>query len=277
MNGAAETPRRFSYFHALFLSFSSKELYRDVGRNWSGIGFAYLLFLLAVSWVPLVAKVHLGFQQFLRDSAPKLTAQLPAIHISNGQMQTDPPGRHEIKDPETGKVFCIIDAGIKGVPDELPEDGIVLTRTKLIVRQAGQQQTRIQDLTNVKEFSMTRDDAARWLRVFGQWLAVVFYPFALLFSFLYRIVQALVYAAIGTLFAQTAGVSLEYGVLLRLAAVAVTPAVLVDTLRDLAGVPIPYWWLLCFVIAMFYLHFAVRAMAEAPPSAESTPSPPPIA
>jgi hypothetical protein len=277
MNGAAESSRRFSFFQALFLSFSSKELYRDVGRNWSGIGFAYLLFLLAVSWVPLVVKVHLGFQQFLRDSAPKLTAQLPAIHITNGQMQTDPPGRHEIKDPETGKVFCVIDAGIEGIPDELPQEGIVLTRTKLIVRQTGQQQTRIQDLTNVKEFSMTRDDAARWLRVFGQWMAMVFYPFALLFSFLYRIVQALVYAAIGTLFAQVAGVSLEYGVLLRLATVAVTPAVLVDTLRDLAGVPIPYWWLLCFVIAMFYLHFAVRAMAEAPPSAESTPAPPPIA
>jgi hypothetical protein len=190
-------------------------------------------------------------------------------------VQTDPPGRHEIKDPETGKLIGVIDAGIEAIPDEMPQEGFVLTRTKFILRQAGRQQTRIHDLTNIREFSMTRDDAARWLYLFGQWMAVVFYPFALLFSFLYRIVQALLYAAIGTLFAQGAGVKLDYGTLLRLATVAVTPAVLVDTLRDLANAPIPYWWLLCFVIAMFYLHFAVRAMAEAPPAAEA-PAPPPI-
>jgi hypothetical protein len=127
-------------------------------------------------------------------------------------------------------------------------------------------------LAEVKNFSMTRDDAARWLAAFAQWAAPAFYPFAVLFSFLYRIVQALVYAAIGTAFAQSARAKLGYGTLLRLAAVAVTPAVLADVVRDLLRVPIPLWGLLCFLIAMFYLHLGVKAVAEATPGTVPPPA-----
>lgn len=276
MNDAApDSPRRFSVFHALYLSFHSKEFYQDVGRNWTGIGFAYLFFLLAVAWVPPMLQLHLGVQKWVRDYGPRLVVQLPRIQITNGQVQTDPPGRHEIKDPESGKTFFIIDPGIESIAlDEFGNDIAILTRNKLVVKQSDQSQTRIQDLAGIKNFLMTRDDASRWMRICAQWFAAVFYPFALLFSFLYRILQALFYAAIGLAFAQAAKATLNYATLLRLAAVAVTPAVLVDTLHDFVHIQIPLWWLICFLIAMFYLHLAVSAAAEAQaaPSAGAPPT-----
>ena len=274
MNEAAPTQaRRFSFFHGLSLSFFSKEFYVDVGRAWPGIGFAYLLFLLAVAWIPLVLRVHVGFQRFLETDAPKIVAQLPNIHIAKGQVQVDPPGRYEIKDPGTGKLMILIDPSIEGVPEQIPDDAIILTRSRLIVRERSGQ-TRIQDLANVQSFSMTREDAARWMQLAGRWLAVVLYPFALLFSFIYRIVQVLIYAAIGIAFANAAKVGLSYPNLMRLTAVAITPAVLVDVLRDLAAIPIPLWPLLCFIIAMFYLHFAIHAIRDAEAAAAMTVPPP---
>ena len=274
MNGTAPPARRYSFFHGLSLSFFSKEFYVDVGRAWTGVGFAYLLFLLAVAWVPLVLRLHIGFQQFLKTDAPKIVAELPAmIRIERGQVQVDPPGRYEIKDPSTGKLMILIDASIEGLPEQMPEDAVILTRSRLIVRErAGQ--TRIQDLANVQSFSMTREDAARWLALGGRWLAIIFYPFALLFSFVYRVVQVLIYAAIGVAFANAAKVGVSYPNLMRITAVAITPAVLVDVLRDLAAIPIPLWPLLCFIIAMFYLHFAVHAIREAE-AASAANAPPP--
>jgi hypothetical protein len=274
MNEAAPTPaQRFSFFHALSLSFVSKEFYVDVGRAWKGIGFGYLLFLLAVAWIPLVVRIHAGFQHFLKNDAPKIIAQLPAIHITKGEVQADPPGRHEIKDPGTGRLMVLIDPSIEGLPEQIPEDSVVLTRSRLIVRER-RGQTRIQDLAGVESFSMTREDAARWLETAGRWLAVVFYPFALLFSFLYRAVQVLIYAAIGIAFANAAKAGLSYPDLMRITAVAITPAVLVDVLRELLAIPIPMWWLLCFIIAMFYLHFAIHAIRDAEAATAAAPPPP---
>jgi hypothetical protein len=257
--------RQFSFFHALYLSFFSKALYQDVGRQWKGIGFLYLLFLLAAAWLPAILQMHFALARFASEAAPQFLRDLPRITITNGVVVTDPPGPHIFKDPETGKPFMIIDTSVD-LPnlDELEGDAVYLTRSKLVMLQERRGQTRIHDLSGVREFEVTREDVEEWVRVAASIGALVLYPFLLVFSWVYRIVQALLYGAIGLAFARGASPPLEYGTLLRLAAVAVTPAVLVDTAKDLAGLTIPFWWLICFLVAMAYLHFAVEAAKEQP-------------
>ena len=53
---------------------------------------------------------------------------------------------------------------------------------------------------------------------------------------------------------------------MRLAFVAVTPAILADTALSLAKVNVPAWALICLVIAMVYLAVAVKANEQAPAS-----------
>jgi len=262
--------RTFSFFQAMGLSFFSKDLYRDVGRHWTGTGMLYLLFLMAIAWLPPMLKMHFDVGRKMQQMAPQMAKDVPHITIKKGILETDPPGRHELKDPDTGKTIAIIDASIDSINlDELPEDVIVVTRTKLVMKQKDRRQTRIQDLAGIDRFSMDRNDAERWLRAAGKWMATALYPFALLFSFIYRICQLLIYAAIGLAFARGL---VPYPILMRLTAVAVTPAVLVDSLHDVVGAPVPMWWLICFLIAMFYLHFAVQAMNEPAPAATVQPS-----
>src|SRR5262245_39205726 len=54
-------PKQFSHFVAWILApFLVGALYRDVGRNWRGIGFWYLVLVLTICWIPLCIFAHYG-------------------------------------------------------------------------------------------------------------------------------------------------------------------------------------------------------------------------
>jgi len=78
----------------------------------------------------------------------------------------------------------------------------------------------------------------------------------------FRIVQALIYAAVGLLFALWCKVTLSYATLLRLAVVAMTPCLLAKTIFGIADIHLPYATLIFLVITLAYLFFAVKANSE---------------
>lgn len=60
---------------------------------------------------------------------------------------------------------------------------------------------------------------------------------------------------------------------MRLAAVAVTPPMILNEIVELTPVHIPLWSLICLGMALGYLYFGVKASAEPVPAAV-IPSPP---
>lgn len=253
--------KKFSIIHIPVLSFFSKELYRDVGLYWKGVNFSYLLLLLALCWIPTMIKMHIGFSDFVDNEAPKVVEQVPEITITDGQVSISEPQPYYIKDPENGDVLAIIDTTgtIKSLED--PNAICLLTKTNIMWRQ-GEFETRTIDLSEVKKFILDSERIMGWLHTARKFLVIAIYPFALLGSYLYRIVQALIYAAIGLLFALWCKVTLSYATLLRLAVVAVTPSVLVKTILGIAGVHLPYAGLIYLVAALAYLFFGVHATAQ---------------
>jgi hypothetical protein len=111
-----------------------------------------------------------------------------------------------------------------------------------------------------------------WLHTTKYAFAPAFYCLGLSYSFVYRAVQVAIYAAIGLLFVRWKAVGLRYRDLMRLSAVAVTPAVVLNELVDLLGLHPPAWSLICFVIAIGYLLYAVtvNATSESRPSSQAT-------
>jgi hypothetical protein len=270
--------RQFRVFHPLWMAFYSKPLYREVGRIWTGIGVGYLFLLLALAWLPLLGKMHTGFSGWVATDAEKVVTQFPKVYIKNGEVSVDPPGRHVINDPDSGKPFIIIDLDARFEDlDKLEGDLVVLTRTKLIMQRSRRSETRIYDLSGVQNFSMTQDDIRGWMQWGANFLAILIFPFLLLGSFVYRLVQILLYAVFGLLFANAHKVNISYDSLVRLSAVAITPAVILNVLHDFSTVKMPLWWLCCFLISMAYLNFGVMAckQAETPSSLPSQPYPTP--
>ena len=256
--------KKFSIIHIPVLSFFSKDLYRDVGLNWKGLCFGYLLLILAVCWIPAMVKIHSGFAGFINKDAPTVVEQVPEITITDGQVSIDEPQPYYIKIPDTNDNLAVIDTTgtIKS-----PEDAnafFLLTNTLIITKQSNFE-TRTYDLSHVKSFTVDSARITRWLNIIKKFLVVIMYPIALLSSYVYRIIQALIFAAIGLLFVSMCRVSLSYGALLRLAIVAMTPCMIIKTVFGLAGVHLPcIVLLLYFLITLAYLYFGVHACSQIP-------------
>ncbi len=253
--------RRYSIFHIPALSFFSKKLYIDVGLNWKGVNFLYLLLLLAVCWIPTMIKVHLGAADFVNNEAPAIVNQIPEITITDGQVSIKETQPYYIKDPDSNEPLAIIDTTGQIESLEDTDAFCLLTGNKVITKKS-KFETRTYDLLNIKAFAVDSERITGWLHIGRKFLAVVIYPFALLGSYLFRIVQALIYAAVGLLFALWCKVTLSYATLLRLAVVAMTPCLLAKTIFGIADIHLPYAALISLVITLAYLFFAVKANSE---------------
>jgi hypothetical protein len=267
--------KRYSIFHPLVLSFFSKDLYRDVGKNWRGTGLLYLLLVLALFWIPTVIKGHLGFTRWVDNDAKGITQQIPPITITKGHASTNVPLPYLIKDPKTGETLALIDtrdnseAGNTSVP-------LVLTETKLITNKSATE-TRIYDLSSVGDFSVDQTRVEGWLGTVRQWFFPALYPLGVLFSFIFRGIQVLIYALIGLLFARMLSANLDYKTLMRLSAISITPVLVLNLLFEFVPVHIPGWLLLGIVIELGYLFFAVKVNAESEvPEYQPPPAYPPV-
>jgi hypothetical protein len=273
--------RRYSRSVALLLSFFSADLYRDVARRWRGIGLTYLLLLLAVSWIPMTAKLQIGFSKFAKDEAPVTLQGFPAITITKGVVSIDRPSPYLWKDPQTGEVLLYVDTTNKF---DLPEGASAKARlgsSSLELKQ-DQYNSRKTDLSQIQSFSVDKTRLQGWLHTATPWIGISFFILCLFGSLIWHLIQILIYGLIGLAFCAMFGARLDYPALLRLAAVAITPAILLDTVLDLAGVSIPVSGLLFLAIEIGYLAFAVKANAtEVQPSVQgfpmSFPPPPPLA
>ncbi len=249
----------YSILHAFVLSFFSKSFYRDVGQNWRGTGLLYLLILLVVVWIPTLITMQIGFSRFVDQEAPQFTQQLPRITIKKGQASTDVQTPYFIKD-KTGEPVIIIDTtGEYANLDDTPAS-VLLTKTKVFTR--NRRETRIYDLEAVGSFEMDRLRVEGWLQTGKHWLVPVLTPILLIGAFIIRTIQILIYAAIGLLFAKMLDTNLSYQTLMRLAAVALTPVLLLNLLLEFLPFSIPLWWLIGIVIGLTYMFVAVRSNAD---------------
>ena len=265
--------KKFSIIHIPVLSFFSKDLYRDVGLNWNRICFGYLLLLLAVCWIPAMVRINTGFAGFVKNDAPLVVDQVPEITITDGQVSIKEPQPYYIKIPDTNDILAVIDT--TGTINSLEDANslCLLTKTDFMWRQ-GTFETRNLDLSQVKSFTLSGDSIMKFLHITKKFLVVIMYPIALLSSYVYRIIQALIFAAIGLLFASLCKVSLSYGALLRLAVVAMTPCMIVKTVFGLAGVHLPCGaGLVYLLIALAYLYFGVYACSQITPDQQQFPFP----
>jgi uncharacterized membrane protein YagU involved in acid resistance len=244
------------------MSFFSADFYRDVGRHWRGIAFLYLLLLLAVSWIPVMFKIQAKVNEFIFTQSPKIIKQIPKIKISKGEAIVSADMPYIIKDPDTGAPFIIIDT--TGKTENLGNTNAqgLLTKTKFIIKR-NELETRTFDLSDVGDLTIDQDIIRSLADSFRQWFIILLYPFVLLFSYGYRIIQALMYALIGKFFSKKLKADLNYGALLSLTMVSVTPVIIVNSIYNYLDlkIPFPFWGTICFFIAMGYLRFAIKANA----------------
>lgn len=255
--------RRYTIIHPLFMSFYSKDFYRDVAQNWKNYAFYYLLFLLALCSVVKTVKIHYDLSDFLTKHAPAFISQIPAVNFSNGKASIDQDEPYFIKDPNSGEDIIIVDT--TGQINSLNDTSAVmlLTETKLIIKKSDRQ-TQVFALSEIEDFRLDQDVVYGWLRIIQKWLAVVFFPFLVLGSFVYRLVQVLIYGIIGMLFANLLKMDIEFQSLISITIMAITPVVILDTFVGPPNISTVLWRFVCFLISMGFLFFGIKANSNPP-------------
>lgn len=258
--------KRYSIYHIPGMSFYSKNLYRDVASQWKGTCFVYLLILLIICWIVPISQINAGLGSFMEREAPEIISQVPAITISNGTASIKESQPYYIKDPETGRPIIIIDTTGKITSLAETEAAVLITKTEGIVRK-NEMETRTFSLAQIGD--LTVDQALIW-KILTNIKMIIFpllYPLCIIGSFIFRIIQALIYGSIGMLFALIFHYKAPFDSFLRLAVVAITPAIIIKTLVNLFEIGIPVPSLLYFLIAMGYLFFGVMAASQKEDSA----------
>ena len=177
--------------------------------------------------------------------------------IRTWQQQVPVPQPYYIRDPESGKPFFILDT--TGQTTALPPGNdpvILLTKTQLMIRD--QRQTRITELKDMPDFYVDRARLEGWMDWIAGKFAYFFFPLGLIFSFIFRMFTTLIYALVGLIFNAVFNNNLSFGALMRLAAVATSPVIYINTIFWMIGHEIPLWILLGFALTCVYVAFAVK-------------------
>ena len=228
--------KKYTIFHLPLLSFFSKRLYRDVGQNWKGANLSYLFLLLAICCIPLTLRLREGMIHSLGSNQTKLINQIPDIHIKNGQVSVDQKQPYHIM--RNGETIAIIDT--TGSMNYIDDEHVMalLTESKLIIRR-GKNQFNTLDLSLVSEFHLNRHIASQWIQTTKNSLAPLSYGLFLLLSYTFAVLLMLLVAVVGLMISTTIHSPLKFSGILRIAATAATPSIILITISAALGQPIP--------------------------------------
>lgn len=277
--------KQYGCLQAIFMSFYSGKLYRDVARNWGAGVFLYLLLLLTICWailmVPMQRSVNKGMTEMMNDMKMEWPKN---IIVKNGTVITPENRPYFIKDSKTNETLIVIDTSGKYTQLQDTQAGMLVTKDTVMYwnssphgeemhavvnKDEDQQAVSIEMMDNNGKMTIEKIphnlnfqiDPAKVKIVFLQimdWLWILILPFMLAVSFLYRILESLFYALIGKLFAMLAGVRLLYVDIVKLAMVALTPAIVISTILECFG-KWSYHTGLFFMLSVAYIIFAVHA------------------
>lgn len=218
----------------------------------------YLLIVLSLNLVPDMVRLHNNVADFLAEEAPKIVSQVPTITISGGVAAIKEPVPYIIKAPRSKLPFAVIDTSEGTIPAAELKAIIVLTKTKLMVNYDTSDMHSV-DLSHVQNLIIDRNLINRWIEQFKNYFIFVVFPFALFFTFLYYLVQVLICASIGMLFAKKYNLKLSPRALVRLSVVAFTPPIVLQTVHALLDIEFPYASVISLLLAACYLYFAIGA------------------
>jgi hypothetical protein len=270
------TLKHYKTWQSPIYAFFSTQFYRELGALGKGIGFVYLLALLAIAVAVAPVKQFASFQANMLNNGRDFVEQMPEVTIDNGKLRINQESPYYISDPQTGEYILAFDtSGQSQTPSDLKVNVLVTAGSVLIRSPQGDFENKLKD---IQHFHASPQDLMHWLSLGSYLLPVFTYAGALPFAWVGHIIQALGFSLAGLLLAKTISVDIKYEGILRITCVALGNVILLDAFMqifplDIPGlgaleIAIPNWGLFKFFLALGYTLFGVGANLS-PPSFES--------
>jgi hypothetical protein len=244
-------------FQALYQSFYSKSLYRDVANNWGGKAFLYLLMLCFLSWIGATVNIQRSINHGYEKNSDTFVAQIPVMTVNAGKISTPENRPYFIAEPNSNNLFAVIDTSGTFTTLEKAKADILVTQTEIMSKKSNE--TKIYQLPTDFNATIDAKHINGYVKAFIGYTWIFLLVFFVLASFVYRIIEGLVYSLIGKVFNAVLNASVSYGQILQIMLVAFTPTIVVSTLLDLFNVTFPRQLSIYFLLSMVYLFYGVLA------------------
>gem|GEM_PF-1396588 len=252
---------RTTFFPSVLKSFHSMALYDEVRSSWKGRGFLYLFMLVALASVFHAAAVSRGYDRFVSDSLPAILEPMPVILVESGEARFEAidKGIEPITLNYEGKPMAIFDTTGKVVSLENAdtEAMILVTKTNLQVRGLGGGITEA-PLSDFGKMTISRETVIKSAEGMKSALPFFAWPLVLGLNFFYRMFQLLAYAFISRVWIMRAAPSVTMDAVMRLTAVSLTPAVIVEAFFVGLGINMPLIGIFYQLIAVGYVYQTLK-------------------
>lgn len=258
IEGCPQSKTRF--YEVWLLAFFSPKLYREVARTWQGTGFLYLFLLLAVCWIPLIYFIVNGLVFFKTNVFKEFLQAIPAISIVNGELAMKEASSFVF--PSSGDPFLIIDTS--GRVDDISKTTaeILITKKQMSIQdpQPDSGQIRHYPLPDTMNMTLEPEELEQKLTPLLNNTIFFIYPILVFLSLIYRFLQAVFFAVMGFLVLRPIfRARLNYSAVIRIVAVALTPAIIISTILSVMHIHIDKEYLLYLLLSIAYLCFGIRA------------------
>jgi hypothetical protein len=255
--------RNFTWWQAFSLSFFSRQLYQSVAQQWRGIGAIYLLILCALVAMPVAFEIRHGYYSFIENDLPLYLDELPELTIQDGSASTQEERPYIINEKGTNDPFIVVDTSGQITSLEQTSAPVLITNDRIYIRKSDVE-TRSFDFSGFADMTIDRQLIDSFLATTSKFVMPLTYVILVLFAWSWRITQAMLYALLAGWLAKKQGVSLRYPSYVRISAVALTPAMIIDMFIGILGLPLPFASVLFIVLEVMYLRFAVQSVCQLP-------------
>ena len=212
-------------------------------------------------WIPQTLYIKGIFDTQLAPVLPGVIEQVPLITLDKGTLSSNATQPYTITYPDSGKPLAIIDTTGSITSLNTEDAQLLLKETEMVIKHpSGQIEKRSYE--GMDNFELTSDKLTGWYTVFKKWNPLIIYVAGVLGSFLMKIVELLLYGLSGLLVANIFKVKLPLMITTRLAAVALTPALLVSALLVTVFKVSALDPTLEFIAVLAYMLFAIRTCGD---------------
>lgn len=229
--------------------------YRDFAVQKTGRSMGYLAILTLIIGLPVLLFYANQMTTGTSDLIKEFSQGCPDFKLENGQLQVFAEMPLNLGDNELPIIIDTTgqtDASIVNQYNEI----ILFTQDQYIQKQG--LQTKITNFSDLKGFTITKAMVESWLPMF-KWLAVIMVLVGLPGIFLFKLIEALLFALVALILGAIFKVSLNYAKALNICIYALTLPFIVQALQKVFWPEFPHPSLLFYALLITYLIVGVRA------------------
>lgn len=250
--------RQYGMLSAIYMSFYSKKLYKDVVLNWGGLAILYLLFIIMLTWIGFTFQAQYALSHLYDKNSDVIVNQIPVMTFKNGKLSTPEKRPYVVTGIDGKDRLMVIDVSGKIKTLEQAQATILMTVDQVTTK-TKPDEIRIYTYPNNLNMIVNSQVINEYIKHYIGFAWILLFPIVVLFSFIYRFIQVLVYSIVGKIFSAITKAKLSYGQVMQITMIALTPAMIVCAVLNYFNIMFPFQGLFYFGLAMAYVLFGVKA------------------